>query len=179
MLQFQVALCVGVLAPERPERGGLCCPVKTEANGDSRSTYEKGPSLVGPLGSSCRHKRFYMYLGSPVQKYFFSHRTLLHFICLHRPAAGQAVVPRRLSLNMCLWSVMFIYKFYRNQPAYKIGQYKDDLLGNPLLFSLQGGEGWRLRVWRRLFVGSRRVICARRPTAHTFMTKIPSGTNIP
>jgi hypothetical protein len=30
---------------------------------------------------------------------FFPHRTLFHFIC---PQAEQAVVPRRLSLNMCL-----------------------------------------------------------------------------
>jgi hypothetical protein len=33
---------------------------ETEANGDSRSTYERGPSLVGSLGSMCRYKIFFV-----------------------------------------------------------------------------------------------------------------------
>jgi hypothetical protein len=37
--------------------------VETEANGDSRSTYERNPSLVGSLGSLCRYKRFLSCLG--------------------------------------------------------------------------------------------------------------------
>ncbi len=87
MFEFQLALCVqGVLVPERLERCGPCCPVETEANRDSKSTYERGPSLVGPLGSSCRHNSSSSYLGSPVQN-IFSSPQLFHFICLHRPAS--------------------------------------------------------------------------------------------
>jgi hypothetical protein len=38
--------------------------VENEVNGDSKSTNERGPSLVGsPLGSSCRYKRLLSYLG--------------------------------------------------------------------------------------------------------------------
>ncbi len=37
--------------------------VETEVNGDSKSTYEKGPSLVGSFGLSCRYKRFFFNLG--------------------------------------------------------------------------------------------------------------------
>ncbi len=33
----------------------------------------------------------------------FSHHTLFYFIFPRQPAAGQAVVPHRLSLIMCLW----------------------------------------------------------------------------
>jgi hypothetical protein len=32
--------------------------VETEANWNSRRAYERGPSLSGSLGSSCRNKRF-------------------------------------------------------------------------------------------------------------------------
>jgi hypothetical protein len=38
--------------------GWLLQTVETKANGDSRSTYERGPSLVGSLGFTRRHKRF-------------------------------------------------------------------------------------------------------------------------
>jgi len=38
--------------PERPREGWpLLLTAESEANGDSRSTYERGPSLVGLLGS--------------------------------------------------------------------------------------------------------------------------------
>jgi hypothetical protein len=33
-------------------------PLPTVANRDSRSSYEKGLSLIGSLGSSCQYKRF-------------------------------------------------------------------------------------------------------------------------
>jgi hypothetical protein len=57
---------------------------ETEANGDSRSKYGRYPSLVGPLGSSCRYKRFLSCLGCsslPSVIFFFN------FICPHRPAS--------------------------------------------------------------------------------------------
>jgi hypothetical protein len=61
--------------------------VETEANGDSRSTYERDPSLFGSLGSLCRYKRFcpaLAFLDGPEQNIIF------------------AVVLGRLSLNMSL-----------------------------------------------------------------------------
>jgi hypothetical protein len=72
---------------------GEGCPlltVETDANGDSWSINERGPSLTGSFGSSCRYKRFFYLaltaLVSPVQNIFFPYRTLCHFICPHRPA---------------------------------------------------------------------------------------------
>jgi hypothetical protein len=67
---------------------------------------KRGPSLVGSLGSSFRKKRFLScHDGSsrPNKNYFFFFHTLFHFICPIAQQAGQAVVPRRLYLNMCLW----------------------------------------------------------------------------
>ncbi len=114
-------------------------------------------------------------LVSPVQKYFFlTTPYTIYFNCIQRPAAGQAVVPQRLSLNMCLWSVhycFYTYKFYRNQPAYKIVSTKTTCILTLFLFSMQGGEGRRLRIWRRLF-RSRRVIYARRLTEAGVLKKL-------
>jgi hypothetical protein len=79
--------------------------VETEANGDSRSTFEGGPSLVASLSSSLQYKRFLSCLGCPSRpstRHLFTYRSLFHFI-----QDGQAVVPRRLSLNMCLWFTLF------------------------------------------------------------------------
>ncbi len=60
--------------------------VETEANGDSRSTNERCPFLVGSLGSSCRYKRFSSCLGCssrPSTKYFFlTPYTILLPLCL-------------------------------------------------------------------------------------------------
>ncbi len=55
---------------------------ETEVNGDSKSTNERGLSLVGSLGLSSRYNRFLFCLGCssrPRTKYFFS--------CPHRPAS--------------------------------------------------------------------------------------------
>jgi hypothetical protein len=55
---------------------------RTEANGDSKSTKERGPSLVGLLGSLCRYKRFLCSLGCssrPGTKYFFPSPCILYF----------------------------------------------------------------------------------------------------
>ncbi len=49
--------------------------VETEVNGNSVSTNERGPSLVGSLGLSCRYNRFLSFLGCssrPVQNIFSS-----------------------------------------------------------------------------------------------------------
>jgi hypothetical protein len=52
----------------------LLLNVETGMNGDSKSTNERGPSLVGSFGLSCRYKRFVFSLASlvsPVQNIFF------------------------------------------------------------------------------------------------------------
>jgi hypothetical protein len=49
--------------------------IKTEVNGDSKRTNERGPSLVGLLGSSCRYMRLLFSIGSsgkPSSQIFFS-----------------------------------------------------------------------------------------------------------
>ncbi len=91
--------------------------------GDSRSTFGRGPSLVGSIDSSCWYKRFLSCLGCPrrVQyKTFFStlatcslagQTVMPHYLSLNKclwvvgtcSLAGQAVVPHYLSLNKCLW----------------------------------------------------------------------------
>jgi hypothetical protein len=90
---------------ETIERSGKLLTAETEANGDSRSTHERGSSVVGSMGLTCQYKRFLSCFDSsclPSTKYlFFLHRSLFHFICPHRPG-GQGAEPRRLSLNMYL-----------------------------------------------------------------------------
>ncbi len=92
---------------ERTKEGCPGVTAETEAIGDSRSTYERGPSLVGSLGSSCRYKRFLSYLGG-FSRHSTKYSILLtvhYFTSFVRivQQAGQTVVPRRLSLNMYLW----------------------------------------------------------------------------
>jgi hypothetical protein len=74
-------------------------------NGNSKSTNERGPSLVGSLGSSCRYKRLGCSV-SPVQIIYFL--TVHYFdLCVPIPIAqqpGHAVVQGRLSLNVFLRS---------------------------------------------------------------------------
>ncbi len=58
------------------------------ANGDTKSTNEIGPSLVGSLGLSCWYKRFLFWLDCscrPSTKYFFLTVHSFHFICPRRP----------------------------------------------------------------------------------------------
>jgi hypothetical protein len=61
-------------APERLGRGVPLLTVETEVNGDSKSTNERGPSLVDPLSLSCQYKIFcsaLTALGCPVLNIFF------------------------------------------------------------------------------------------------------------
>ncbi len=80
---------------------------ETEANGDSWCTYERKHSVFGSMGLTCPYNRFLSCFDSscrPSTKYFFFlHRSLFHFIVPIAQKAGQAVVPRRLSLNISLW----------------------------------------------------------------------------
>jgi hypothetical protein len=74
-------------------RGVALLTVETEENGDSKSTNERGPSLVDSLGSSCRYTRFLSCLAAvvgPVENIFFL--TIHHSISIHlshRPARWE------------------------------------------------------------------------------------------
>ncbi len=65
--------------------------VETEPNGDSKSTYQGGPSLVGSLGSSRRYKRFLSCTGCyirPDNRFcVLTVQYVFHFICPHRSAS--------------------------------------------------------------------------------------------
>ncbi len=98
------------LTPERPKSGPMLT-VETEVNGDSKSTNQRGPSLVGSLGPSCHYaiiRDFYpafASLVSSVQNIFCSPFTISIYVSPLAPIAqqaGRAVVQDRLSLNMCL-----------------------------------------------------------------------------
>ncbi len=87
--------------------------VETEVNGDSKSTNQRGSSLVVSLGLSCQYKRFLHCLGCSSQPntniFFLAVQKSVHFMCPHRPGklgSGQAVVLGRLAcllVHMCLW----------------------------------------------------------------------------
>ncbi len=67
----------------QPERKEIPADVETELNGDSKSTNEKGPSLFGSLGLSCRYKRFCSALAAligPVQKKNFPSPYTISFL---------------------------------------------------------------------------------------------------
>ncbi len=63
--------------------------VETEANGDLWSTNERGPSLVGSLGSLCRYKIFLSYPGcfSQPKIFFFFTAHYLTFCVPIAPAS--------------------------------------------------------------------------------------------
>ncbi len=97
--------------PERVERGGPLLSVETEVKGDSKSTNDRDPSLVGSFGLVLLVQRFLSYLGCSSQhstKYFFPRHRLFYFFTLHRLNSlqpGQAGVLGRLSL--CLWYQLY------------------------------------------------------------------------
>ncbi len=85
------------LTPERLERGGPLLTVETEVNGVSKSTNEKGPSLVGLLDSSC----------VPVQQIFAlpwllqSAQYKILFSSPHTFSLYQTPSPRNLGRQAC------------------------------------------------------------------------------
>jgi hypothetical protein len=77
-------------------------------NGDSKSTTERDPSLVGSLD-----KRFLSCLGcssQPSTKYYFPHRTLFHFISPLAQQPGKAGVLSRMSLCLCAEPICVLLK---------------------------------------------------------------------
>jgi hypothetical protein len=104
-----------------------------DLNRDSKSTNDRGPSLVGSLGLSCRCKRFLFYLSCSSQSSikYFSH-TVHYFNSLvpHRQEAGQSAMLGHLSLGMCLWldpgrssmvmtAGLYLWKKYQRQQQLK------------------------------------------------------------
>ncbi len=83
------------MAPNRETREGQpLLTVETEATGDSKSTNERGPSLVGSLIRwACRAgtKSFYSALAAldgQVKTFFFTlYCTLFQILCPHCPAS--------------------------------------------------------------------------------------------
>ncbi len=78
LILFVPPVILIVVARENNREGWPLLTVETEVNGDSKSTNERGPSLVGSQGSSYRYKRLLSCLGC-VQ--FFPRRTLFQFLC--------------------------------------------------------------------------------------------------
>ncbi len=96
---------LSLFIPERLERGGPKLTIETEVNSTSKSTNERGPSLVVSFCLSCRIQNIFFSLGwfvglvVPVQKnfysfgcsnwpsakHFFPYRTLFQFLWTHRP----------------------------------------------------------------------------------------------
>jgi hypothetical protein len=82
--------------PRKTRKGWPLMTDETEVNGDSKSTNDRGPSLVGSLGLSCRrYKRFCSALAAlvgPVQN-IFSSPCAISMTLSHRPAswAGSRV----------------------------------------------------------------------------------------
>ncbi len=89
--------------------GWALMTVETGVYGDSKTTNERGPCLVGSWGLSCQYKKSLSCLGCssrPVQNMFF---LTVHYINTFVPIAqpaGQAVVLGRQSLSMCLRSAL-------------------------------------------------------------------------
>jgi hypothetical protein len=84
----------------------------TEVNGDSKSTNERGPSLVGLLGLPWRTRDFLTFcpalaaLVSSVQNNFF---LTMHYFSSCVPMVqqvGQTAELSRLSLGMCHWYLL-------------------------------------------------------------------------
>jgi hypothetical protein len=74
--------------------------VETEVNGDSKSTNERGPSLVGSLGLTCRYKRFLFCL-------MCSSRSV-HNISIHFP---QSPSPSKLGRQPC-WVAWYVSLYH-------------------------------------------------------------------
>jgi hypothetical protein len=115
---YSVNVLTGSVQVRETRKGWPLLIVKTELNGCSKSTNERGPSLVGLLGLSCRYKRslFCPCCSSrPSKKYFFL--TVHYFDSFVHIAqqAGQAAALGRLSLSMCLW-----YSSYPQQYRLKL-----------------------------------------------------------
>ncbi len=133
---------------ETIERGGPLLIVETKVNGDSSSTYEWNPSLVGLLG---RYKRFYFpALGrsSPprIKHFLLTVHYFTSFLSITQQA-GQAVVPRHLSIYMFLWLCRLLgVKPQLRFQCLKIKFWKIWLF-RKMLFIM---EHWKCLIWAKI-----------------------------
>jgi hypothetical protein len=98
----------------RVREGWPLLTVETEVNGESKSTNERGPSLVGSLGSPCWYMRLLSCLGCsghPSTKYLFPRHSIFQFMCPHRPETWAGIVQGCLSVKGCLREDMSNYTY--------------------------------------------------------------------
>ncbi len=91
------------LASERPEREASApLTAVSQVNGDSKSSNERGPFLVGSLGFSCRCKRFYPGLAALL--ILIKKCLTAHFFILFVPTTHYlANLGRHSCRTACLW----------------------------------------------------------------------------
>ncbi len=91
MLAKTVPLVITDSLSTETREGWPLLTFETEMNGDSKSTNERGPSLVGSLSLSCRAgtRDFVLpwLLYSAQYKVFIPHPILFHFLLPHRQAS--------------------------------------------------------------------------------------------
>jgi hypothetical protein len=98
-------------SPRETREGWPLLTVETQVNGGSKRTNERVPFLVDSLGLSCRYKIFMFCLGCssrPSRKYFF---LTIHYFSYFVPItqqAGQTALLGRLSLSVCLLSLLWL-----------------------------------------------------------------------
>jgi hypothetical protein len=102
-------------AKREKREGWTLLTVETKVNGDSKSTNERGSSLVGSLGLSRRYKRFLFCLGcsslSSTKYFFLTVHLCINLFVLTAQQAGKAAVLGRLSLVvswLLFWSKFMI-----------------------------------------------------------------------
>ncbi len=91
--------------------------VETGANGDSKRTNERGPSVLGSLGSACKYKRFLSYLGCsswPVHNIFF---LTVHYL-VHFSTSPRNISESPLPRNRCFLPLLDERKGWRQNCFY-------------------------------------------------------------
>ncbi len=106
IVQIRKKVFVQVVDVRETREGCPLLTVETEENGDSKSTNERGPSLVVSLGLSCRYKRCSLCLSCFTRssaKYFFLQLIQFQFLCLQRTASWAGSCAGSPVFSMCLY----------------------------------------------------------------------------
>ncbi len=118
--------------------------VETEASGGSKSTNERGPSLIGSLGSSCRYKRLLSCLGCSCLPPLSPLYTISIYVSpsLSNVGTGQAVMLSRMSLKSEWVSpVLLLIKFVINRIYNELKTDKPAQEHHYCYILLEGGGG--------------------------------------
>ncbi len=83
--------------------------VETEVNGYSKSTNERGPSLAGSLGLSCRNKRFLYRLGCSSWPSIF-----IFFLTVYPISIHLSPSPSKLGRQSCWVASILVCVFVSN-----------------------------------------------------------------